>query len=736
MKFLKNIQFFKMNAKQYISFGFLSVFLHLAQAQTPIFVGNSKQFLALWQSDGYLLASQNGFLVTQNPSKKLGVVIPNAENWEKKELIMPVVAPNTGLDSNTYTVFARASWDTLFPKIDGWRDYLAAYTTSNGIDFARPNLGLVAFGQSTNTNLMFHKGFSVPFYEPNSPPNQRWQRLRRYYDATAGGYGGGAVGLEYAATPTGSYQPFYTPVSITRTLDSYNQAYFDAKTNKYVAYVRSWQHNGTLSGFSFQVNNAKGFERFGRCVTRIELSPQQYFGSWGAPAGWDLFANTHLVIDAADSSADHKTVLKPINNHTDNYIAGFTPYQEALQNGYPQAFFMFSTMFDARAVRFVGCYMAVSRDNKNWHYPNQNQPYVPLSAQNGNGDAGNLIMGVGYIRAGNDILQYYSATDVNDQSHGLPNSQIFATKQRLDGFVSVDAGTNAELTTQTVQTSSPFLFVNAEPTNSNGEMLVEIRDQNNQPISGFSLSDALPIRTDGTSQQVRWKNNQSIEKLLNQPIKLHIKAKFMKIYAFQFEENGKILPFSFEKITANRINNNKDVLVNYQTLWEQPVEKYQLQRRLNAGNYQTIDTKKANDISHNNYVFLDMGLKSDSLYQTAESNVLRYRVKINYLNGTTEYSDSALVLNLDVNTNHAKVEMYPNPAQNRLYIDVTQVVNGGDSLQLLLTDARGKQVLVQPLRNQLKNEINTQNLQSGSYVAQILNKNQDIVFTQKIILVK
>ena len=697
-------------------------------------IDTCKQFLALWQNDNHFITDKTNIFVQQNKPKKLGIVIQNTELWEQREFLSPTIVDNFNIDGSKYTLFARAVWNkNAHPQIGGWNDYIAAYTSNDGINFHRPNIGKVEFAQSTQNNLMYPRGFGLPFFDSTAQEGQRWQRLRRYYDANSGNYGGGAVGVEYTNDVLDAFTPSNPAnVSIHRTLDGSNQAYFDKKINKYVVYIRSWTHNGSQQALSFSVNNAKGYENFGRCVTRLELTPQQYFGNWHTPAGWDLFGNGHLAVDATLSTPIAKTVLKPINNQIDVYESGFFAYKEATCQGYPQAFFMLGTHFDAQNVRFLGGYLAVSRDNNTWHRVDSLTPYIGIGTGN-DADAGQVITGFGYIKVGDSLLQYYSGTTTNSGNHDMLGSKIFATKQRLDGFVSVDAQhAIGELITKNIKTSAQFLFINAMTTQPQGEILIELLDQNCVPIKGFTFADAVPITQNNIGQQIRWNKHQNIGSIAGKMFKIHIKMRHAKIFSFQCRNDGQTLPFEFRDVEAKPAT-AMSVVVKWTTRWEQDIRKYELQRQINNENFYSIADFNANTSHDNRYNHTDKEITSHELYQKNEPNTIKYRVKIIDMLGKARYSDSLTILNLNNTDAQKKIKIFPTVANNILNI---KIIDDQDLMPFegVLNDLTGKTVSAQPLISNIDNQIDISHCSNGVYVIQIKNELKEIVYQDKIII--
>jgi len=191
--------------------------------------------------------------------------------------------------------------------------------------------------------------------------------------------------------------------------------------------------------------------------------------------------------------------------------------------------------------------IALSRDGENWNRYDRKE-YVPLGLFD-EVDRGRTSMGGGIIKVGNYLYSYYWA---NPQIHDTVPMRdeyplegdlkdwaekslgIFGTRQRLDGFVSMDADyKGGSLTTPPLVFSGKRLVLN-QNAGGQGTIFVELRDLNDQPISGYELADCEEITCNDVAWEVRWRGKADLSHLAGQPIKLHFKMRAAKLYAFQF----------------------------------------------------------------------------------------------------------------------------------------------------------------------------------------------------------
>ncbi|MBI3969993.1 MAG: hypothetical protein HY332_01780 [Chloroflexi bacterium] len=65
---------------------------------------------------------------------------------------------------------------------------------------------------------------------------------------------------------------------------------------------------------------------------------------------------------------------------------------------------------------------------------------------------------------------------------------------------------------------------------------MEILDEGNLPIPGYSLAESINIDRNQIAAPVRWTNRHDVAELVNRPVRLHVKMRACKLYAFQFVE--------------------------------------------------------------------------------------------------------------------------------------------------------------------------------------------------------
>ena len=70
-----------------------------------------------------------------------------------------------------------------------------------------------------------------------------------------------------------------------------------------------------------------------------------------------------------------------------------------------------------------------------------------------------------------------------------------------------------------------------------GQVWVEIRDEKNHPIPGYTLAESIDIDRNQIAAPVLWRKKDSVKELIGKPISLHFRLRACKLYAFQFDVN-------------------------------------------------------------------------------------------------------------------------------------------------------------------------------------------------------
>ena len=168
-----------------------------------------------------------------------------------------------------------------------------------------------------------------------------------------------------------------------------------------------------------------------------------------------------------------------------------------------------------------------TRDGFHWDRANRT-PFLPVSEDPKTWNAGNVqSVGGGCLVVGDRLYFYCSGRTMHPTDVGATG---LATLRR-DGFASLDAGTTpAALTTRPVRFTGRHLFVNVAA--AQGELRGEVLDSAGQVVGPFSRENCIPLKTDQTLVELKWRGAADLTKLAGQPVRLRFHLTNGSLYSF------------------------------------------------------------------------------------------------------------------------------------------------------------------------------------------------------------
>jgi len=470
-------------------------------AHKVIRVGNRKQ---LFIDRKFIDRSYNVRIVMNSPTKA-DIAIECDRPWEDFRITSYFnVLQDGDICRMYYSCFSVDQWHVA----DAWQNhcYFCYAESTDGIHWKKPNLGLVEFEGSKNNNILMKAVVDATvFVDPMASPERRYKMLSllALHNIESGlrvSYSADGIHFTMPDKPVAHWIP-----------DSQQNAFWDARIGKYVAYLRGKEE--------------MGIECKSRVVVRAAMD--------------DISKPWTIKPDIVFSSDDND----PPN--MDFYTNACVPYPWA-----DDAYFMFPTAYhhypsdiNKGNDGILDSSMAVSREGIKWQRPDRG-PYVPLG-MNGQWDSKFLMIGVGLVRQDNFLYQYYCGVDL---SHGGTRhmkdekerakwrrwGKIGRVVQRLDGFCSADAAYEGGwLETPPIVFTGNQLELNIN-TSAAGLARVAILDADRKPIPGYTLEDCPEIMDNDVAHVVSWKGNSSISALAEKPVRLRFEMRSAKLYAFQF----------------------------------------------------------------------------------------------------------------------------------------------------------------------------------------------------------
>lgn len=182
--------------------------------------------------------------------------------------------------------------------------------------------------------------------------------------------------------------------------------------------------------------------------------------------------------------------------------------------------------------------LAYSRDGFHWDRPSYDN-FISSSRKPGTWNYGYAHSPNGVcLVVGDEIFFYasfFSGASPNFGTHKYSGGNLGLAKLRRDGFASLtDQGNGGEILTKKLEHRGKYLFVNAAC--ETGVVFAEILDEDGNIIEGFSKNDCIPICTDSTKVQMKWKNRK-LEELGSNIIRIRFYLKDASLYSFWISED-------------------------------------------------------------------------------------------------------------------------------------------------------------------------------------------------------
>ena len=483
--------------------------------------------------DDALTEEKRGFTLTMNPAIRTEepVIVPD-KPWERGGIqggSSTSVMEDNGLYKLWYAAAAPeecvkprkrlspAEMKALSKKdlLDylswGGRFMLCHAVSNDGIHWEKPNVGIHKLdGSKRNNIVMIEGGSSTVFKDPTAPPSQKYKVI----------FGGGHKLIHHnqGIPPYAGYHAIHGAASAdgihwTKSrlimpwyVDTTNVCYWDDRIRKYVAFVR-W--NETMTYKDGETFRRKG--RFYRAIGRAESDD-----FWNFPRPTKVVEPT-------------KQELSPWRKRVELYNSSAIKYPWATDS-----YFIFTSYFYPKT-ETLDIHLGTSRDGVN--YTRWPEPFLDVGPR-GDFDSMCIYMVTGMIRRSHEINMYYTGMDYRHDVPRWPvkSGGIGRVRVRLDGFVSQDARwSGGNLITVPLKFSGKCLEVNMDG-GADGSLKVELLDDSNDPIPGYSEQDADRLSGDDVRKTVTWNGQSDLSALAGKTVRLKFIGRSVKLYAFQFVE--------------------------------------------------------------------------------------------------------------------------------------------------------------------------------------------------------
>ena len=395
-------------------------------------------------------------------------------------------------------------------------------TSTDGIRWDKPNLGIWAYKGDKNNNITLLQGaISGLVFEPDEPdPAKRYKALV-WHDPRGQ--------KKYA--PREGFYLYYSPDGLHWTR----------------AFRRCTVPNGKAVNFPLEPVRGLGDTTNFRWDWKLKK----------------YVANCKIPFDAPDARARallRGPTLRTLgHSESDDLIHWTRPrmtiHRDGLDLEEDQCGELTSVPYESMWIGLLGVYrwanehrikqkhtqLVASRDGRHWTRVGKREAFHPLGAADAWDPDFTFPARPGPIRIGNELWCYFwgERRPERFEALGWPNPRhdmhIGLAKLRIDGFVSLNGGAKAgTVVTRPLTFEGKTLRINADIT-PGGHIRVAVRDMAGKTVEPYALAGCQPVTGDVFDAKVSWTGRRMIRHTAGQSLRLVFELEKAKLYSFWIE---------------------------------------------------------------------------------------------------------------------------------------------------------------------------------------------------------
>jgi len=520
--------------------GLFLLAVSVLSADNAIFVGQRKQLFI----DYKFIESSDGVALTAGvPYQTREQLVTPDQRWEKDLIIgsYSTVLKEDGKVRLWYNVLGAISKPHENPTFMG----VASGESGAGIHFRKPVLRLVARAGDRENNFVLPADPSVAAIgggsvlrddNPNCPPAERYKSWSKFYPRPGAGLKG-PHRVWYSADGL-RWNLYGTPAAGLRAADTQPTWFWDPRVGRYVGYSREWVRRPDGCGMRMASYNESD-DLLHWDSSMIVLEPDER----------DFTAAPRASIELARARVQGENVLPPEPGGdqvlapaapVDIYGPGVFRYEEA-----DSVYVALTPMFHHWRAEGKDSWpstadvqLSVSRDARHFQRAPGRRPFLSVGAP-GSFDSKWVWPLPNPVRMGAELWIYYLGTNKDhngrtDPAAGRLMPAISRAVLRLDGFMSAEAAYEGGwLITPPLIFEGARLELNLD-TGAGGVARVELLDAAGKPLPGYSLADADELNGNSVRMPVSWKGRTDVAALAGKAVRLHVRMRSARLYAFQF----------------------------------------------------------------------------------------------------------------------------------------------------------------------------------------------------------
>ncbi|MFP6765232.1 MAG: hypothetical protein VB858_16510 [Planctomycetaceae bacterium] len=434
--------------------------------QDAVRIGSRLELLA----DEFLIQTMDGDVGHQiHQPEPHEVAIVTDKPWEGNTCAYYTVFQ----DGDIYRMYYRGSHFDEQTRKPAHREVTCYAESRNGIDWTKPNLGLIDWEGSTANNIVLdglgtHCFCAFRDDRPGVPAAARYKGFSR----------GNPKGLYIFQSPDGlDWTQMQDKAVITNgAFDSQNLAFWDPVRNEYRAF---WRY-------------------FGNGVRSIRTATSRDFIHWGTDAD----------LKYGDAPAQHL------------YTNAIRKYPRA-----PHIYVGFPTRYQPKNSQVEPVFM-ISRDGVNFR--KYLAALIPITAPKDRDGNRSNYMANGLIQIPGNHREY--SVFGSEAYYTGPDSRLRRFSFRVDGFVSVSAGSQGG-----TLVTKPLIFTGSKlnlnyTTGKAGAIAVRLKE------IGSEKSLTARLTGDEIAGTVEWNSGKSLARFAGRPVVLTFDLKQASLYSLQFRQ--------------------------------------------------------------------------------------------------------------------------------------------------------------------------------------------------------
>lgn len=409
---------------------------------------------------------------------------------QRREVVLTLDKPWEGPASAYFAVFRDGDKVRMYYRGHCPADLAAEQVTcyaesSDGIRFARPELGLYDFGGNRANNIVY-RGVEAhnfaPFRDtnPGAPPDAM-------YKAMAGV--GGKLFAFVSPDGTRWRKLREEPVLTKGAFDSLNIAFWDAVAGLYRCYSRSWTGGGYAG------------------IRAIQSATSKDFVTWTEPVNHRYAPGVHIEHFYTNATVPHPGAPHILLSFPKRFVPERTKLGGYKEPGVSDAVFMTSRDGTTWDRAFLEAWLRPGLDQRNW-------------TQRSNMPAW------GIVETGDEFSLYVS------EHYDWPDCRIRRVTVPRARFAGIHGGPEGgTIITKPLTFSGHDLVLNYA-TSAAGSVVVEVVDDDGKPYDGFAANDFGQLYGDELEAVAKWRG-KSLAEAPARPVRLRVTLRDADLYAIQ-----------------------------------------------------------------------------------------------------------------------------------------------------------------------------------------------------------